>query len=287
MPKLVNSKQNNEKIRLNAVLITAASQIPPRKTEKTDFLEPSIQKSNKIKDKENKLLKKHHWIIIIGIIILVIGIVATIFLFISGLKDPSEEAVWEGNFAVGETGDGKKAYLDAGDYDVWYKNVLSYDPGEVTIKDRKGNVVFRDSIGSSKETISINGETYTKVGSFKIDKKDTYNVNPEYASTLYITPPIDMLGMIKSVCGGGIMIIIGIIFIIAGVIKWMRYEDRPRKYQQYQVPPPYPQYTPPYQYQQPLYNKQYCPRCRSETQYSGNENDYYCWTCKQYIGEMK
>jgi len=29
-----------------------------------------------------------------------------------------------------------------------------------------------------------------------------------------------------------------------------------------------------------------CPGCGSETTYSGEEEDYYCWECEEYVGEM-
>ncbi|MCK4613429.1 MAG: right-handed parallel beta-helix repeat-containing protein, partial [Thermoplasmata archaeon] len=227
-----------------------------------------------------KRLKKHHWMIIGGTVLLVIGIVISIIMFTLLFKDPSEEAVWEGTYAEGEKAD-KKVFLDAGKYDVWSKD---YDPGEVVIKDSNGRVVFRDSIGTNYEKITINGVVYVKVGSFKAEKQDTYTVTVEQASTLYITPPIKVSGIIESVCGGVIISIIGGILLVAGIIFWFKEKKKIPQHGQHQMQP----YQQPPQRVQPQH---LCPKCGSPLSYhhvkmNGEEyNKWYCYQCEEYAPE--
>ena len=143
------------------------------------------------------------------------------------------------------------------------------------IKDSNGRVVFRDSIGTNYEKITINGVVYVKVGSFKAEKQDTYTVTVEQASTLYITPPIKVSGIIESVCGGVIISIIGGILLVAGIIFWFKEKKKIPQHGQHQMQP-----------QQPP--QHLCPKCGSPLSYHHvktnveEHNKWYCYDCEEY-----
>ena len=240
------------------------------------------------------MLKRHHWMMISGVIMIVIGIAVIITLIFSAIKDPSEEAVWEGTFGSG--GEQKQVRLDADDYEVWCKS--DADPGEVTIKDSSGNVVFRDSsTRGTQETITINGVEYKKVGDFEAESSGSYTVKTKSSGTIYITPPIDVFGGLVTICGVAILPFIGIILVVLGIMFWSKDKDKGQPQAKYpaQVPhahyPPPPRHIPQRQYQQPPppapkpEDRPSCPNCGGALSYIEEYDKWYCYDCKEYASE--
>jgi hypothetical protein len=185
-------------------------------------------------------------VLIAGIILLIVGLIIGIGSFGMIYKDPSQEAVATLDILSGVSTD---VTLKEGDYEIWYEEgdlFDSNDPGDVVITDSDGNTVYEDtSLFSSTESMSVNGKSFRKEGSFEAKSSGDYTVTVEDDSKIYITKPIDIASGI-SICITGVILVIvsGILILIALILYIMRKKS----------PPPYQQYPAGYPaqgYQQP------------------------------------
>jgi len=237
-------------------------------------------------------------LITIGSILAIVGVILTIVMFFFAVGDgnPAKDAEWEGHFNAG--GEQQSADLDAGDYDVWCEAVE--DPGEVTIKDGSGNVIFRDTMQGG-DSITINDVEYRKLGEFKAKSSGSYTVETEQSGTVYITPPIDIFGGIAIACSAGcVTLLIGLGLVAVGYLTWARRDRIIHPGPGYPppgpgYPSPGPSYPPPRRgfpsqprSSHPLpkpKRKPTCPSCGGEPAFVDEYDDWYCKNCEQYLSE--
>lgn len=188
-------------------------------------------------------MSKPMWVIVIGIILLIGGIAGGTLVFLTGIKDPSQVAeetlIFEGQDQT------KMATLNAGKYDVWFEGTFPFGhPGEVEIRDMDDDLIFSRNSLFSMETVTINNQPYSKVGSFTIQNPGDYNVTVENPSSVFITPPISALSTLGIFLVGVGIGILGGILLFVGIILLVTGKSKPEQPPQYPPQQP-PQYPPP------------------------------------------
>ncbi|UCH88214.1 MAG: hypothetical protein JSV49_08085 [Thermoplasmata archaeon] len=209
---------------------------------------------------------KSKTLIIIGCILIAVGFPIGFISFFALLVDPGEDALYA--ITPPDT-----VSLEKGEYDIWFEG-SEYDmPDSVRVTDSDGTNLFRMS--SSSESVTSNGREYHKVGEFELKSDDQVYITAstnyglaEFSGDLYITEPIS-IGTSFLICGsfvaigciGGLILMVGIIFMFMGKDKKVEYiQDssalppyqygHPAQYPS-QYPAQYPQQPPPQYPQQP------------------------------------
>lgn len=224
-------------------------------------------------------------VLIVGIILLVVGIIIAVLSLGTTIKDPSEEAK---ETLVYDYGDSKTVNLDKGEYDIWYEEEEALwidlgDPGDVTVRDSGGSVVYETSSGSGSESVTVNDRTFRKKGSFEIDSSGEYTISTESSSTLYITEPIDVATGLGLCIGGAVLGVIGGILLLVGIILFFTRKKRAPMPPAYSAPPVPPSPPPSYQAPPPSAPGQYtCNYCHQPLRFMSEYQRWYCDYCRRY-----
>ena len=221
------------------------------------------------------------WLVILIIIGATLLISTSVISFMRGLKDPSEEAVWQG------IPEGNSIFLEKGNYNLWCRE--SQDPGTVTIKDSNGHRIFRDNIDwGGTHNITINGVEYLKIGDLTIDADGQYTIESERSGTVYITPPIGP----GKLC---LLILVSVVLIVVGVFLLMRQEESFSDPSFPPVPPPPYRLSyasdlpspsaPPPAYEPSSSSEPPCARCGTPLSFIPEYHRWYCYECQEYPDE--
>lgn len=233
-------------------------------------------------------------VLIVGIILLVVGIIIALLSFGGTLKDPSEEAKETLVFEYPDYS--RTVNLDKGEYDIWYEEEEALwidlgDPGDVTVRDSGGSVVYETSSRSSSESITVNDRNFRKKGSFEVDSSGQYTISVETSSTIYITEPIDVATGLGLCFGGAALGVVGGIIMLVGIILFFTHKKRAPMPPQYSTPqysappPPQPMSSPPPSYQPPPPSApgQYtCNYCHQPLRFMSEYQRWYCDYCRRY-----
>ena len=150
-----------------------------------------------------------------------VGILCAVVLnlaFGSGLmgKNPGDDYVFAGEYYGGEE---YLCYLNTGEHEIWYLN--DDNPNKVTVKDDYGGPIFSQDQIQANESIDAGGDTYHKIGSFKVELSGWYWVYAQRDCEVYITSSsMNLLGFAGDVCCGAIMTIIGVALLSWGYKMW-------------------------------------------------------------------
>jgi hypothetical protein len=196
-------------------------------------------------------------LIIVGIVLLIVGIIMAVGAMTVGFKDPSQDNVatlnFEGDSVWGVSYvEPLDASLDKGDYNLWYESGIfgSGSPGELTITDSDGNVIYETPVMRQTESFTKNGKEYTKACEFTVKNSGDHTFSVEDSCTLYVTEPINV-GTSLGICGVGVILLIASgIIILVGIILVFTSKKKAQPYPPQQPPPGYPQQPQP-GYQQP------------------------------------
>ncbi len=222
---------------------------------------------------------------VLGIIITAIAVVIMVVGFTS-IPSPAEEAVWTGNYNYA---DEKTASLEPGEYEVWYPH--DDNPGQVTITDQRGYEIFDEYniiFFSSPKSVSVNGRDYDYLGDFVVEEEGTVYVETSDDGTVYITKPIDPAASGLLIGGSVFLLILGIVFIIAGVAVWFSAKAKEKKAaSQGQAPAAQPYQGGGYgQYQgggEGQATHYPCPYCGTPLTYYPQYARHYCSGCARYV----
>lgn len=139
--------------------------------------------------------------------------------------DPTKQA--KHTLTYTESIDTRSVRLDSGDYEIWYESggFFSTTP-VVTISSSQGMPVI-PSPGAS-ETVTVNNREFHRLWPFKITSSGDYNISCSSEATLYITPPISVMGGFGICITGVLIAIVGGIVMIVGIYLHVKSKRPPQ-----------------------------------------------------------
>jgi flagellar basal body-associated protein FliL len=160
-------------------------------------------------------VKKHVKVLLIGVVVFVVGIVLAIAVPLMLIKDPADEARHTLDYS---TAGSKLVDLGKGEYDVWTEEYWLGGTASVEITNTATDeLVFSGPDSDTTET--MNGKV--RVGTFKVTTSGEHRVYADGSTTVYITDPINVGGLLGGMCTGFIVALVGAIIGAVGFFMWL------------------------------------------------------------------